>query len=147
MLKALLNKGGAGKSITRPETVDRLSDLLKQYNVVMYTYHAAQDVVQDEEQASAVEALAHEVRNDLGKLSEIILSNGGVPPLGTDMEPEGIAVGESAEEALASLAQEEQRLLDALGGESRVRHMLRTRATLDTTESATRERVQRLKQL
>lgn len=146
MLKAILNKGGAGKSISRAETADRLSALMRRYNEIMFAYDAAASV-SSTETADALEQVVHGVRDDVGKLSELILSAGAVPPLGTDIEPGDVSVGRDEAEALAAVTRLERAFEDALKGESGVKHYLRTIATLDNTLARTRDRIQTLERL
>lgn len=146
MLKALLNKGGAGKSISRVETAERLSALMRSYNELMYSYDAAIGVA-SETPAEGLEELARVVRDDIGKLSELILSAGGIPPSGTDIEPENVSVGNSEDERLETLMRLEREFGEALKAESAVRHQLRVVAGLDNTSARTSERLAGLEQL
>lgn len=146
MLKALLNKGGAGKSISRVETAERLSALMRSYNEIMYSYVASTGI-SSEITAEGLEKLARVVRDDIGKLSELILSAGGIPPSGTEIEPEDVTVGNSEEECLETLMRLERAFGEALKAESAVRHQLRVIAGLDNTSARTTERLAGLQQL
>jgi hypothetical protein len=146
MLKALLNKGGAGKSISRVETAERLSALMRSYNEIMYSYDAAIGFA-SESTAEGLEKLARVVRDDIGKVSELILSAGGIPPSGTEIEPENVSVGNSEEECLETLNRLERAFGDSLKAESAVRHHLRVVAGLDNTSARTSERLAGLQQL
>jgi hypothetical protein len=147
MLKALLNKGGAGKSISREETSDRLSVLLRQYNEIMYSYDAAIKLTIDGEQSLRLEESNRGIRDDIAKLSELILSCGGSPPLGTDMEPGDAAVGADWTQALSHLMELEASFLERLKAEKKTPHMLRTAATIETTIAGTRSRQEILETL
>lgn len=146
MFKAILNKGGAGKSISRDETAERLSGLIRRYNDIMYTYDAA-SAVASETVAEGLNQLSRVVRDDIGKLSELVLSAGGVPPTGTDIEPGDVSAGDSESDALKTLIRIEREFAEALRAESAAKHQLRVVAGLDNTSARTKERLAGLEKL
>ena len=147
MLKALLNKGGAGKSISRSETANRLCDLLQQYNRLMFTYDAAINKTGDAELATRLDGINHGVRDDVAKWSELILSNGIAPPLGTDIETAEIEAEEEWSDVISVLVSREEAFSGSLKDEKRVNHGLRTVALLDNTSTNTKSRLSRLEEL
>lgn len=142
MLKAILNKGGAGKSITRAETAERLSALMHHHHELMYAYDAVAAHAGPGQLAAGLEVLNKTSRADIGKLSEIVLSNGGTPPLGTNIDPEAVEVKASDSDNVQHLLDLERAYRDALKEESDVKHTFRAVATLENTLKNTENRIQ-----
>lgn len=143
----LLKKGWAGKTITRKETVDRLNPLLRRHHEINYTYDAAASRLQNREAVDRIDAFQRVARADAGKLSESVLSCGGVPETGVDMEPADFNPGDNDQSIVDHLKDLEQSFLDALSGEKKVDHQMRSRAILEVVEKNTRERLDYLKSI
>jgi len=145
MLKKLfLQKGWAGKTITRLETIDRINPLIRQHIVLNRSYDDAEKNISNREFASKIVDLQKKARMNVGKLVEIVFSSGGVAYSGTDIEPSSVHVGEGDDRIVETLAGLEGELLDAVRAESKIEHHMRTRAVLQTVE---RDAADRLKAL
>lgn len=143
----LLKKGWAGKTISRKETVDRLNPLLRRHHEINYTYDAAASRLQNREIVDRIHAFQEVARADAGKISETVLSCGGVPETGVDMEPADFNPGDSDDAIVKHLRDLEQSFLDALGPEKKADHQMRSRAILEVVEKNTRERLAFLKSI
>jgi hypothetical protein len=143
--EALLGRGWAGKTITRAETVERLNPLLLQFLKLNHYY---QYVIRSHSDAAVTEALKRvqkTARADVGKLSESILSAGGTPENGTDLEPETFTLGNDELEMLYQLEDLETEFRDALTHERKeVEHQMRTRGILEALKSNSSERLELL---
>lgn len=143
--EALLNRGWAGKTISRAETVERLNPLLLQFLKLNHYY---QSVIRSHPDAAVAEALKRvqkTARADVGKLSESILSAGGTPENGTDLEPNDFALEGDEIELLSQLKDLEATFNDALTHErSEVEHQMRTRGILEALTSNSTERLELL---
>ena len=130
MPNAILNKGGAGVSITREETIERLNPIIERLSGLNHRYAAAIDKLAHQDHAADLKAHLMTSRVDVGKLSETVLSAGGVPYNAVDLEPENFVAEGSDDEILEHLRDEERQMQDALRQESKVRHHIRTEAIL-----------------
>lgn len=143
----LLKKGGAGVSMSRPETVERLNPLIRRFYELFYSYgnvirrHPERDVV------ARLEAFQKVNSVDIGKLSETVLSAGGVPYSGTDLEPTEFDLGTDAGRMVAQLRELESGLAEALAAEDTLGHHIRTRAVLALLHKNTKERLAFLESL
>jgi len=146
--EAILNRGWAGKTITRAETVERLNPLLRQFLKLNHNY---QYVIRSHSDTAATDALQRvqkTARADVGKLSEIILSCGGTPENGTDLEPEDFNLGNDELDMLFQLEDLETEFNETLGREiDNVEHQIRTRGILEAVKSNSSERLELLSDL
>ncbi|PSQ63560.1 MAG: hypothetical protein BRD27_00690 [Bacteroidetes bacterium QH_10_64_19] len=146
--EAILNRGWAGKTITRSETVERLNPLILQFLKLNHSYQA---VIRSHGDAAVTEALQRvqkTARVDVGKLSETVLSCGGTPKNGTDLEPGDFDLGDDEIDMLARLETLETEFNDALARElDEVEHQMRTRGLLEAVESNSSERLALLSDL
>lgn len=129
MLNALLNKGGAGISISRQETAERLDPLLRQLIGLRRHYEELIRRTPDPEVAEKLEDLLKYARTDVAKLSETIHSAGGQAYTGVDLRDEPLSAGETNDDT-SHLRNLEKEFLDAIEGESRIKHHIRTGAIL-----------------
>ena len=86
MLNPVLNKGGWGLSLARADSVETLQPILRAHYQQLNAYEFAR------QQAGngfpdRVESALRTLRTDIGKIAETILSFGGVPYNGTDIDP------------------------------------------------------------
>lgn len=141
----LLNKGWAGRTLSRPETAERLNPVIRSLTTLMHGYDAAQATL-DGEAAASLEAARKLLRGDLGKLSETVLSAGHPAYMGVDQEPSAPATGDSTTvlEALAGREEDFHAVLDA---EKKVEHQIRTRAVLKNAARNSSERLELLHEL
>lgn len=141
MTNIFLNKGGAGISISRQETIERLDSIIRRLSKLNLYHNAAISALGHEEIAAQLASFQRKARTDVGKLAETVLSCGGVPYNATELEPENHVVEGSDSEILDSLREKEQALQDAVKAESKVRHQLRTQAILLNVETNGKERL------
>lgn len=86
MLNPVLNKGGWGLTLSRADSVETLQPILRAHYQQLSAYEFAR------QQAGngfpdRVEGALRVLRTDIGKIAETILSFGGTPYNGTDIEP------------------------------------------------------------
>ena len=110
MTNFLLNRGGAGKSITRHETAAAMSDLIVPLIGIMRTYEHLRTLVRDEDLRERFEATQHRTRNDISKLSEIILSSTGVTP----READSVSSSDDPDQVIRALDRAERDFRQAL---------------------------------
>jgi hypothetical protein len=143
--EAILGRGWAGKTISRAETVERLNPLLLQFLKLNHYYQAAIRTHSDPAVTAALERVQKTARADVGKLSESILSAGGTPENGTDLEPEDFPLGEDDLEVLHELKDLETDFHEALVHERKeIEHQMRTRGILEALTSNSTERLELL---
>jgi hypothetical protein len=150
-LDAVLNKGGAGKSLSRPETAQYLVPLVEQHNELIFAYERAIDTLDDRSIAGMLENLQPRNRADIQKLDEMIYSNGGSAPNGTDLDPEDFELGDTDVLRLDSLFNREKRFRDAVKTEYERReprrHAFRTLGTLENVLNGSNGRLDTLEEL
>ncbi len=148
MLKELLlQKGWAGKTISRMETADRLNPLIRQLIELNYTYDAAARATSMPELAEGIDKQQKTSRADVGKLAETVFSCGGTAYNGTDIEPQRFSVGGTDRELIGSLLESEQAMLRAIDSESHIEHQMRTRAILSVLRQNGEDRLDFLRQM
>ena len=135
MANIFLKKGGAGFSIGREETAQRLNPLIEKLIVLNHCYDYVILHTSNPDTAERLEAFQKIARADVGKLSETILSNGGVPYNGIDLEASNFNLGTGDAEMLRAVLDQERAFLDAIAAERKVRHHIRTQAILEKVHS------------
>ncbi len=143
----LLNRGWAGKTMSRSETVEHLTPLIQQHIELNHHYGAAIRHCDDERVVGVLERLLKTARTDVGKLSETVLSCGGTPPNGTDLEPEDFALRGSLLDLFEELHDLETEFNDALATEIDLEHQMRTRGVLEAVKSNSQDRLNALSAL
>lgn len=141
MSNFILNKGGAGVSISRAETVARLDPISRALSRLNLYYQAAADKLGHEDVSSAIGGLLRVARMDVGKLAESVLSAGGVPYNATDLEPQNFVLEGSDAEMLEALMEKESDFQSLVRDESGVRHHIRTQAILMNVRTNGQERL------
>ncbi len=141
----LLNKGWAGRTLSRSETVDRINPVIRSLTTLMHRYDAAQNAL-DGEAAASFEDARKLLRGDLGKLSETVLSAGGAAYTGVDLEPMEPAEG-NASPVLEALVDRENEFRIVLDVERKAEHQIRTRAVLETVSRNSSDRLKLLREL
>ena len=144
-LRPILNKGGAGRYISREESVERLKPVAERHLDLLQTYEAALARMADGPAKERVEAMMPYLRTETAKISETILSLGGAPPTGAGREALAVVEGSDRNRV--------QGLLDAerdFGGMLReevdaVHHQERTRAILGHNAEASTSRIDLLR--
>jgi hypothetical protein len=146
--EAILGRGWAGKTITRAETVERLNPLLRQFLTLNHYYQSAIRSHSDRAVTEALQRVQKTARADVGKLSESILSAGGTPENGTDLEPDDFTLADDDLEMLTELEDLETDFREALTHERQeVEHQMRTRGILEALKSNSTERLELLRDL
>ena len=133
----LLNKGGAGKSLTRSDSVSEVSKLMRAQIGLLNTYEALIGVVEsDTDLARSLSALQKEHRDEIPKLSEIILSSGGEPP----RESSPLA-GDDVDSLIRAVNEGERSMRSDLEQQIKLKHHIRTIAVLKTLLANTERRI------
>ena len=146
--EALLGRGWAGKTISRAETVEHLNPLLLQFLKLNHNYEYVTRTHSDAAVTEALERVQKTARADVGKLSETILSAGGTPENGTDLEPEDFNLGGDELEMLYQLQDLETEFNEALTRQRQeIEHQMRTRGILEALKSNSGERLELLADL
>lgn len=154
---AFLNKGWAGKTMSRPETIERINPLIRRHMELNHAYSYAINQVSEREAAGKLEAQQKTARADVGKLSETVLSAGGVAYTGVDIEPADYALADGTSSSADASANEsamirrlgelEQQFQELLSDELNENHQIRTRAILSVVQANSHARIQFLRGL
>jgi hypothetical protein len=147
MIKELiLQKGWAGKTVSRPETVARINPLIRELITLNHHYDAFVQTLPEGSFRSAIESVQKTARMDAGKMAETVFSCGGTAYSGTDLEPDSYAVSTDRSSALASLVDRESAFVELLKAESDTEHQMRTRAILSVVKGNAEARLKLLKE-
>ena len=144
---AFLQKGWAGKTITRKATVERVNPILQRHIELNHAYRTALARLSENNVAAQLSEHQKTARTDVAKLSETILSAGGRPHTGTDLKPGQSDLGASDDDVLFALRDREQALRDRIAAEKDENHQMRTRAILALVGEHSAERLQDLKEI
>lgn len=136
----LLNKGWAGRTISRAETADRVNPILRELTVLMHTYDAAVRSL-DAEALPGLTGSMKVLRGDLGHLAETVYSAGGTAYTGTDLEPDDFTMSGTVTEIGQALVKAEERFATLVAAEKEVEHHIRTRAVFETVARHSSERL------
>jgi hypothetical protein len=148
VLRPFLNKGGAGRYISREASVERLTPLVVQHNRLLQAYGYALARLDAADARAQLDALMPDLRTHLAKLDETVYSFGGKAPLGTDLEPGETGRGRTDAEMLFHILDLERAYHDALAGEvDAVHHQERTRAILGHLAAGSERRLEALRGL
>ncbi len=142
-----LNKGWAGKTLSREETTARLNPVIHSHCALNHSHEYAVRSLEDRDAAEELSALQRTARMDVGKLSEVVLSAGGVPFNGTEMEPEDFDLGKCDSDIVKALRNMENDFEKLLHAELGIEHQMRTRAILDAVLKNTRMRLKYVREL
>ncbi len=139
-LRPLLNKGGAGRYITREESVERLLPVAERHLELLRTYGAALAGLPEGDLRRRVEGMTRLLRMEVGKISETLLSLGGPAPSGAGtMAPVALAPDADPVQVLADAERDFARALrDEIDV---VHHQERTRAILGHNAEASNSRL------
>ena len=140
----LLQKGWAGKTISRAETVERINPIIRQLTVLNHHYDAYIRALSPGTLRDGLESSQKTSRMDVGKLAETVFSCGGTAYNGTDLEPASFSVSDRAS-ASKALLDKEMAFLELLDAESDVEHQMRTRAILSVVRGNSEARLDLLK--
>lgn len=142
--EALLGRGWAGKTLGRSETADRINALIHDHVDLNHYYHAAIRASGDDRVVDVLQRLLKTSRTDIAKLSETVLSAGGTPYNGTDVEPEDYDLEGGTVDMLRQLTDLETDYNDTLSDELDLEHQMRTRGVLEAVKSNSADRLDAL---
>lgn len=143
--EALLNRGWAGKTLSRSETAERLNALIEQHVKLNRYYNSAIRSYDDPRVGKVLERLQKTARTDVGKLSETVLSCGGTPYSGTELTAEDFELDGDALDTLDRLSDLETDFNRAVAHElDEVEHQMRTRGILAAVKSNSSDRLDAL---
>lgn len=145
--EALLGRGWAGRTLSRSETVEHLNPLIRQHLELNTYYQAAIQDYEDERVIDVLERLQKTARADVGKLSETVLSSGGTPPNGTDLDPEDFPLKGGPVDMLQQLNDLETDFRETIAEELDLEHQMRTRGILEAVKSNSTDRLDALSAL
>ncbi len=144
-LRPLLNKGGAGRYISREETAERLAPIAERHLDLLDAYTAAMADFPDGPGRIRLDAMMPYLRTEVSKVSETMLSLGAAPPTGAGRGPIAPVTGD-ARARVAALLDAEKDFSDALTAEvDVVHHQERTRAILTHNAEASAARIDLLR--
>lgn len=143
-LRPVLNKGGAGRYISRAESAERLGPVAQRHLDLLDAY-AGLRAVAGPALAARIDALLPLVRTETSKVYETLYSLGGTAPAGAGRT--GVApAGATDAERLDALVRAERDFGSALTDEaSAVHHQERTRAILMHNAARSGERLDALR--
>lgn len=143
----ILNKGWAGKTLSREETVQRLNPLIRRHHELNRSYEYAIGHLDDRDAAQQLDQLQKTARADVGKLSETVLSAGGASYNGVDLEPEDFDLGADDKAIKRKLRRLEDDFRSALAAELDEEHQIRTRAILGAVLKNSQNRLEFVERL
>lgn len=148
VLRPILGRGGAGKYITRAESVERLLPYVPMHHRLLHAYDYTLERMRDDAGKERLLALMPLARTEAGKLSETIFSLGGTPSNGTNLEPGETGVGSADAEMLHHVADMERAYHDALLEEvDAVHHQERTRSILQAVATGSAARLEAIREI
>jgi hypothetical protein len=139
----VLNKGWAGRTIGRSETVDRVNPVIVSLTRLMHLYNDASTGLSLEDDA-AFQGQMKLLRADIGKLVETVHSAGGVAYSGVDIEPGDITAGDTPTK---TLHQAESDFIEGIEAEVAVEHQIHTRAVFGAVQANAKERLKMIREL
>lgn len=142
ILDILLNKGGAGVSMSRPQTVERLNPILRAYYPLFHAYDALIAQTSDAGVKGTLEGFQRTTRTDIGKVAETILSCGGVAYNGTDLDPAAVRFDD---DAVTHMRDQEEAFHKLVEDELKENHQIRTRAILNVVRENSKGRLEYLR--
>ncbi len=145
-LRPILNRGGAGRYISRAESAERLVPVAARHLDLLDAYAGARAAA-GETAGPRLDALLSLLRIETGKIFETLYSLGGAAPTGAGRTATPPA-GETDAERLDALIEAERDFGAALSEESEaVHHQERTRAILQHNAARSGERLDALRAL
>lgn len=144
---AFLNKGWAGRTLSRQETVEQINPLLRRNHELNLRYEHAVRALDDREAAETINTFMKTARADVGKLSETVLSAGQPAYTGVDLEPTDFEFGDDDHSIVEELLEAEERFQQLLADEFELEHQMRTRAVLSVVRENSRVRLDFLRRL
>lgn len=147
-LRWFFNKGGAGRYVSREQSVTRLAPLIEKHLGLLQSYDTAISLGLPEGTSEKIASAMNRCRTELNKLYETVFSLGGTAPTGTALEPNGASIGDTAIERLITILELENDYCDAVKDEiDAVHHQERTRGILKAVAQGSNERLEVLREL
>ena len=145
LLQPIFNKGGAGRSMTREESVEAISPLVREHQQLLHAYDAAIRTLSDRDLAAQLNNGMNRARTELAKLRETIYSLGGDTSNGTDLDPDNVHLGDSDAAIVHALDERERAYRDALQHTLKLPHQqLRSTAILENNIKGSNARIDTL---
>ncbi|MEL6616020.1 MAG: hypothetical protein AAFQ43_09800 [Bacteroidota bacterium] len=148
-LRPVLNKGGAGNYISREESVERLRPLIEDQLSLLRDYdHVSRRLQDSGARLRFQEVVLPNIRTELNKLYETILSHGGVAPTGAEMDWTASGLSGSDDDFLNALLERDRAFGDRMREEMEaVHHQERTRAIIGHNAEKSNDRLNMLRAL
>ena len=141
-LRPILNKGGAGRYISREESVERLQPIVVRQLDLVYLYDAVVARLAEGPAKERLTSIMPNLRTELSKLYETLFSLGGTAPTGVERDALATDPGTTDEERLHALIEAEAAFDTVLREEADdVHHQERTRAILIHNADASASRL------
>ena len=145
-LRPLLNKGGAGRYISRAESAERLMPVAERHLDLLRAYDRELAALPAGPAREQIEAMMPYLRTEVAKVSETILSLGGTPPSGAGRAPVAAPLAATDRDRVQGFLDAEKDFGGALRAEvDAVHHQERTRAILEHNAHASASRVDLLR--
>ena len=148
-LRPVLNKGGAGRYISREESVERLQPIVASQLHLLRAYdHASKRLADGSVRQRFEEVILPNIRTELNKLYETVFSLGGAAPTGSEMDWTAADLDGDDETLLKTLLERDREFGRQLSEEmDGVHHQERTRAILGHNASKAEDRQTLLRSL
>lgn len=148
-LRPVLNRGGAGRYISRAESAERLVPVAARHLDLLYGYTGALAQLGDAGALARLESVMPYLRTEVGKIFETLLSFGGTAATGTERPPTGTPTAGRTDAALLdALLDAERDFGAAMSAEAQaVHHQERTRAILNHNAAASGKRLDVLREV
>ncbi len=140
----LLQKGWAGKTISRAETAERVNALIRPLVDLLHLYNDSLASPADGTDLSAVQQAMPVLRADIGKLAETVHSSGAVAYSGAEQTG---ASSPGNESTWSAVLESEAAYSDTVSEEKEVEHQMRTRAILANVVTNSVHRQELVKQI
>ena len=144
LLQPIFNKGGAGRSMTREESVEALSPLVREHQKLLLAYDTAIRTLRDRDLAAQINSGMNRARTELAKLRETIFSLGGDTSNGVDLDTD-VRLGDSDAAIVHALDDRERAYRDELQRTLKLsHHQMRSIAILENTVKGSNARLDTL---
>jgi len=122
LTKLIFNRAGFGRYMSREETVAHFNPLIKQHMKLNLAYRDVTLRISRPSVAERLRGFRKVAEMDVGKLMEQVFSCGGTAYNGTDLEPDEVHLGDTDDEMLFNLMEQEQAIHDAFKKEAENNH-------------------------
>lgn len=144
LLRPIFNRGGAGRSMTRKESIEAINPLVREHQKLLHAYDAALRTLGDRDLAAQINSGMNRARTELAKLRETIYSLGGDTSNGVDLDPD-VHLGDTDAAIVHALDERERAYRDALQRTLEMPHQqLRSTAILENNITGSKTRLDTL---